>query len=287
MTSGSAALAAPAKVNLYLHVTGRRSDGYHLLDSLVVFAGLSDRLTFRPAQSISLSLNGRFADAAGPDGDNLALRAAAALREAAGTVAGAEIELEKNIPVAAGLGGGSADAAAVLSGLAGLWGIARDSVDLAALGLEIGADVPACLAARPSFVGGIGEAVEPAPDLPEAGLLLVNPDIRVATPAVFAARRGGFSPAGRFADPVGTVEDLAALLAERGNDLTEAAVRLAPAIDDVLSALAELPGCRLARMTGSGATCFGLFDDLSAAAAAAPGIERDGWWVSATTTVSS
>ncbi len=272
-------LSAPAKINLYLHVTGRRPDGYHLLDSLVVFADIADRLEFRPAADLDLELRGPFAGGCGPAQDNLVLRAGRALRQAAGISAGASIELTKNIPPAAGLGGGSADAAAALRGLARLWNLAEEDVDLAALGLEIGADVPVCLAGRASFVCGIGEELAAAPELPAAGLLLVNPGVSLATPSVFAARRGGFTPPGRFTGAVGSAGELAALLADRNNDLTEAAMRLAPAIGDVIGALEKLPGCRLARMTGSGATCFGLFDDRDAAAAAAAGIEREGLWV--------
>ncbi len=285
MTGGapdSLRLAARAKVNLYLHVVGRRGDGYHLLDSLVVFTGLADSLEIKPSSRLTLAVQGPFAADIGPVEDNLILRAARALREAAGMAGrGAEILLDKNIPAVAGLGGGSADAAAALGALARLWEVPVGAVDLPALAMEIGADVPVCLAGGPSFVGGAGEKIEPAPDLPRAGLLLVNPGIQVATQAVFAVRRGGFSPSGQFSDPVASVADLAALLAERDNDLTEAATRLAPAIGDVIDALAGLPGCRLARMSGSGATCFGLFDTAEAAVAAAPAVRRDGWWVEA------
>ncbi len=275
-------LTARAKVNLYLHVVGRRGDGYHLLDSLVVFADLADSLEIRPSSELTLAVRGAFAADTGPVEDNLVLRAARALREAAGMARrGAEIVLDKNIPAVAGLGGGSADAAAALDALARMWEVPGGAVDLPALAMEIGADVPVCLAGVASFVGGAGEELAPAPELPPAGLLLVNPGIQVATQAVFAARRGGFSPAGVFAGPIASVADLAALLAERDNDLTEAATRLAPAIGDVIDALAGLTGCRLARMSGSGATCFGLFDDARAAAAAAPAVRRDGWWVAA------
>ena len=275
-------LTARAKVNLYLHVVGRRGDGYHLLDSLVVFADLADSLEFRPSSGLTLAVRGPFAADIGPVEDNLVLRAARALRQAADlTGCGAEIVLDKNIPAVAGLGGGSADAAAALDALARLWEVPEGAVDLPSLAMEIGADVPVCLAGGPSFVGGAGEKIEPAPDLPRAGLLLVNPGLQLATQAVFAARRGGFSPSGEFSGPVASVADLATLLAERDNDLTEAATRLAPAIGDVIDALAGLTGCRLARMSGSGATCFGLFDDAQAAVAAAPAVRRDGWWVEA------
>ena len=212
-------LTARAKVNLYLHVVGRRGDGYHLLDSLVVFAGLADSLVIRPSSRLTLAVQGPFATDIGPVEDNLVMRAARALREAAGMMqGGAEIVLDKNIPAVAGLGGGSADAAAALDALARLWEVPEGAVDFPALAMEIGADVPVCLAGVASFVGGAGEKVEPAPELPPAGLLLVNPGIQLATQAVFAARRGGFSPPGVFPGPVASVADLAALLGER--DLT-------------------------------------------------------------------
>jgi 4-diphosphocytidyl-2-C-methyl-D-erythritol kinase len=279
---GALRLAAPAKVNLYLHVTGRRADGYHLLDSLIAFTALSDQLELWPADGMQLAVEGAFADNAGPLDDNLVLRAARALADAAKVDKGMAARLAKNIPAAAGLGGGSADAAAALRGLTQLWDIPRDAVDLPALALELGADIPVCLAAGSSFVGGIGEQIEAAPALPKAGLLLVNPGVALATPSVFAGRRGGFSPPGRFSESPPNAMALAGLLGERDNDLTEAAIRLAPVIADVLATLESAPGCLFARMTGSGATCFGLFDDEAAAASAAGALRRDDWWVWAT-----
>ena len=282
VASGTLRLAAPSKVNLYLHVTGRRADGYHLLDSLVVFTALSDELELSLADGMSLSVRGAFAENTGPPEDNLVLRAARALAGAAKVDMGMAAVLTKNIPAAAGLGGGSADAAAALRGLMRLWGIPPDAVDLPAIALELGADIPVCLAARPSFVGGVGEKIEAAPALPAAGLLLVNPGVALATPSVFTGRRGGFLPPGRFDESPASAVALAAMLRERENDLTGAAISLAPVISNVLDALELSPGCHLARMTGSGATCFGLFDDESAAASAAGEIMRDGWWVEAT-----
>ena len=275
-------LNAPAKVNLYLHVTGRRDDGYHLLDSLIVFTALSDRLELAPASGLKLAVEGAFADNAGALKDNLVLRAARALADAAKIDNGMTTRLVKNIPAAAGLGGGSADAAAALRGLMRLWNIPVDAVDLPLLALKLGADIPVCLMSESSFVGGVGELIEPAPALPEAGLLLVNPGVALATPSVFAGRRGGFSPPGRFSESPPNVETLAGLLRERHNDLGGPAIALAPVIADVLSALEAAPGCHLARVTGSGATCFGLFDDEASAARAADKVRRDGWWVQAT-----
>lgn len=281
-TQGTLRLTAPAKINLYLHVTGRRDDGYHLLDSLIVFTGLADELEFSPGRGLSLSVEGEFAEKAGPDDENLVLRAARALAQQANIDRGMTARLIKNIPAAAGLGGGSADAAATLLGLMQFWNIADADVDLPGIALGLGADIPVCLAGRPSFVAGIGEVITPAPALPGAGLLLVNPGVALSTPSVFARRRGGFSPPAIFYDTPVDARELAALLADRGNDLTEAAIALAPVIGDVLAELEALPGCHLARMSGSGATCFGLFDDEAAATRAAAAIARDGWWIKPT-----
>jgi 4-diphosphocytidyl-2-C-methyl-D-erythritol kinase len=185
--------------------------------------------------------------------------------------------LEKNLPVASGIGGGSADAAAALRLMCRFWGVAPVLDGLAQF---LGADVPVCLAGRPALMTGVGEVLGSAPRLPAAGLVLVNPGIAVATPAVFRARSGGFSAAGDF--PEGGwagIEGLVRSLSRTRNDLEAPALSLAPPIGDALAALAGLPGCLLARMSGSGATCFGLFATARAARGAADGIRRDGWWV--------
>jgi 4-diphosphocytidyl-2-C-methyl-D-erythritol kinase len=269
--------AAPAKVNLHLHVTGRRADGYHLLDSLVVFAAAADMLHGTTADGLSLAVGGPEASALAAEPDNLVLRAARALADAAGVPANAALRLTKHLPVASGIGGGSADAAAALRLCARLWGVSLPAARLAEVALSLGADVPVCLFSRPARLAGVGEVLSPAPVLPRFGLLLANPRVAVATPAVFRARSGGFrSPAalpGGWDDAAAMARDLAAL----ANDLQEAAVSLCPAIGEVLAALSALPGVRLARMSGSGATCFALFDDPGAARAAA-GLLPDAWW---------
>ncbi len=276
-------IPAPAKINLYLHVTGKRPDGYHLLDSLIAFAGIQDRVSVAPADGVSLTIEGPYGDdLKGTQDDNLVLKAARRLGAAAGTEAGADIRLDKRLPVASGIGGGSADAAAALKGLAALWGLTEDTVDMIALAREIGSDVPACLLSTPVFVGATGEDLDPAPPLPRAGVLLVNPGVTLATLSVFENRRGGFSPEMRFDEAPADVAALAEILAERENDLTEPALGLSPVIADVLAALEAAPDCRFQRMSGSGATCFGLFDDQEAAEAAIPAVEREGWWVAAT-----
>jgi len=282
-------LTARAKINLYLHVLGRRADGYHLLDSLIAFAEFGDEVLIEAAPGFELFTAGPLAatlrrSLAAP-AENLVLRAARALAASAGTDKGAKLTLEKRLPPAAGLGGGSSDAAVTLLGLARLWQLRLTSAELAAIGLGLGADLPACLGQpAPVFVGGIGEALAPAPDLPQAGLLLANPGLPLPTAEVFRGLRGaGASPA-RFRQAPRDAAALAALLAERRNDLEAPARRLAPEIDRVLGDLRALPGLLLARMSGSGATCFGLFADLETArrGAAVLAEARPHWWLQAT-----
>jgi 4-diphosphocytidyl-2-C-methyl-D-erythritol kinase len=272
------ATPAPAKVNLYLHVTGRRADGYHLLDSLAVFGPAADAVAAAPAAALSLSLDGPFAAGLAAEPDNLVLRAARALAAAAGIAPRAALGLTKRLPVASGIGGGSADAAAALRALDRLWGLGFGAARLAAIGAGLGADVPVCVASRPARMGGVGEVLSAAPALPACGLLLANPWVALATPAVFRARQGsGFTPAAllpaAWADAPGMARDLAALR----NDLEAPAIALCPVVAEVLAALRGLPGCLLARMSGSGATCFGLFATPAAARRAA-GLLPGGWW---------
>jgi 4-diphosphocytidyl-2-C-methyl-D-erythritol kinase len=270
--------AAPAKINLYLHVTGRRDDGYHLLDSLVAFAEIGDVLSAEPADTLSLRVAGPFAAGLAAEADNLVLRAARALAAEAGVTAAAHLVLEKNLPVASGIGGGSADAAATLRLLCRLWRLAPDPETLARLAARLGADVPVCLAGHAARMGGIGERLEHAPELPPCGIVLINPGVALATADVFRARRGAWSappvlPAG-WADVAAMAADLARLC----NDLESTAVSLQPAIADALATLAEAPGCLLARMSGSGATCFGLFADVGAAEHMVSHTRRTDWW---------
>ena len=282
----SAALRAfaPAKINLYLHVLGRRPDGYHLLDSLVAFADIGDEVTAAPADTLTLTLGGPEAGAIADLGDdNLVLRAARLLMARAAINAGAALHLDKRLPAAAGIGGGSSDAAAALRALSRLWDYPFDAEGLAALALELGADVPACLAVRPVWVGGIGDQLEPAASLPKAGIVLANPRRPLPTAAVFQRRSGAFSAPARFDPMPSDAAGLAGALASRHNDLTGAAQALVPEIGAVLERLAALPGALLARMSGSGATCFALFDDRAAAliAGRALAAAEPGWWSAA------
>jgi 4-diphosphocytidyl-2-C-methyl-D-erythritol kinase len=274
---------ARAKINLYLHVTGRRDDGYHLLDSLVAFVDIGDRLRAEPAASLSLTVDGpEAADLAAVD-DNLVLRAARLLADRAGVTAGAALYLDKHLPVAAGIGGGSSDAAAALLALKRLWRISLADEELYALGARLGADIPACLYGRAVWVGGIGERLEPAGPLPEAGILLVNPRRALPTAAVFAARQGPLGHVGRFAPMPCKASALARALMPCRNDLTEAAIGLVPEIAAVLARLGRLPGCLLVRMSGSGATCFALFANRADAekARALVAAAEPRWWCAA------
>ena len=269
--------AAPAKVNLYLHVTGRRADGYHLLDSLAVFGPAMDLVSAEPAEGLTLALTGRFGAALRAEPDNLVLRAARALADAAGMAPRAALTLHKRLPVASGIGGGSADAAATLRVLNLLWGCGLDAAALAAIGAPLGADIPVCVASRPARMQGIGEVLLPAPRLPECGLLLVNPGVALSTPTVFRARGGGFSSVARLPEAWADAAAMAADLSGLGNDLEAPASLLCPAVAEVLRTLRALPGCLLARMSGSGASCFGIFADATASQTASALLPSE-WW---------
>ncbi|KHJ55974.1 hypothetical protein LA66_04990 [Aureimonas altamirensis] len=279
---------AHAKVNLALHVVGKRADGYHLLDSLVAFADVGDRLTLTRADTDALHLSGPFGH--GLEGhDNIVARALALARrvaEAHGHAIGPiSIELEKNLPVASGIGGGSADAAAVLRALLpGMPRAARDALMGAALGL--GADVPMCLDGRALVARGIGEALSPLPQFPALPMVLANPGVAVSTPAIFKALRtacNGPLPE-RPAQGFDSVDSLVSYLARCRNDLATPAMSMEPVIAACLHAM-QAAGAARAAMSGSGATCYGLFDDATQAqrAAAAIAAANPGWWVRATT----
>jgi 4-diphosphocytidyl-2-C-methyl-D-erythritol kinase len=275
--------AAPAKLNLYLHVTGRRADGYHLVDSLVAFAGVHDTVSAAKGETLTLALEGPFAAALSGEADNLVLRAARALADVAGVRPWAALRLVKRLPVASGIGGGSADAAAALGAVGALWRITHKPGALAKLALKLGADVPVCLAGKAAQVGGIGERIEPAPALPRVPLVLVNPLVPLPTPSVFKARSGTFSRPAPLTGAPRDARDLAEALKTRRNDLAEAAVGLVPAIRDILAALEAQPGCLVARMSGSGATCFALFARAEEAERAAIALRATGrgWWIEA------
>jgi 4-diphosphocytidyl-2-C-methyl-D-erythritol kinase len=276
---------APAKVNLFLHVGARREDGFHPLQSLAVFVGdvpAADRLSLEPARDLTLALEGPFAGGLAAEADNLVLRAARLL--AGEGKSGAAITLTKNLPVASGIGGGSADAAAALRGLRSLWDRSLDDAALCAMAATLGSDIPVCVAMVPAFMEGRGEILTPAAAMPRLPLLLVNPGVPVPTRDVFAAlqtRRGVemVLPRGSFRDTA----DLLRFLEETGNDLEAPARAIQPVIGAVLDAIAVQPGALLTRMSGSGATCFAIFadDDCCARAAGALKAAHPGWWTAA------
>ena len=279
------AIAAPAKINLFLHVGDKRADGFHPLQSLAVFTALGDRLAAKDGTGLQLALDGPFAGVLENDPDNLVLRAARALAQAAGLSAGAALTLTKNLPVASGIGGGSADAAAALRLLPALWRIDLGEARLSEIAAGLGSDIPVCLAGLPSFMEGRGEVLRPVECFPLAAMLLVNPGVAVPTREVFAAlqTRSGVSmklPRGRFRD----ISDVLRLLEGTRNDLEAPARAIQPVIGEVLAALAGLPGALFTRMSGSGATCFALFpDDASCARAAAMLKDKHpDWWIAPT-----
>ncbi|MCC6597566.1 MAG: 4-(cytidine 5'-diphospho)-2-C-methyl-D-erythritol kinase [Alphaproteobacteria bacterium] len=279
---------APAKINLNLQVTGRRGDGYHLLDSLVAFADIGDEITLSPARDFSFRIKGPFAEsfsaaerAPGLDCKNLAVRAALALAQWAKKPLLVTITLTKNLPLGAGLGGGSADAASVLRALAEYWGINVQAPEILELATTLGADVPVCLRGHPARIRGIGERIEPLVALPEMPAILVHPGKPCATHEVFGAYHQPFSPERKMPPGLGTVHALMTFLQENGNDLTAAATEIIPDIAVILEILDAQPGCALARMSGSGSGCFGIFVSAQQAQAAVSVIKaaHPHWWV--------
>jgi 4-diphosphocytidyl-2-C-methyl-D-erythritol kinase len=285
----SLTMRAPAKVNLTLHIVGRRDDGYHELESLVAFTGTGDLLRFDPSNDLSLIVEGPTAAAAGDDADNLVLKAARALLDRCPGFDVGRFSLSKRLPVAAGIGGGSSDAAAALRLLAMHNGLSFSDPRLYAAAEATGADVPVCLAPRARMMRGIGERLGDRLPMPALAAVLVNPGVKVETRQVFGQiglKPGEQRPGTGFEEPeAGLNPDAFVAGLRRGrNDMEPAASAIAPVIGDVLAVLGAAPGCRLARMSGSGATCFGLFRDCRAAARAAKVIRRDhpGWWVKST-----
>ena len=270
--------AAPAKINLFLHIGDKRADGFHPVQSLAVFTALGDVLAMEAADTLSLAIDGPFAGGLAGEGDNLVLRAARGLGGS-----GARLALTKNLPVASGIGGGSADAAAALRGLSRLWN--SDSGRLQEIAASLGSDIPVCVDSVAAFMEGRGEILRPALSIPQVPMLLVNPGVPVPTREVFAAleTRSGVEmtlPHGRFQDTA----DLLRFLDSTRNDLETPARKLQPVIGEVLAAIAALPGALLSRMSGSGATCFGIFADQDCCQRAAQTLKAavPGWWVAAT-----
>lgn len=276
---------APAKINLTLRVLGRREDGYHELESLVAFAGVGDTLSLAPGGKPALAISGPFAAACGPVDDNLVLKAMRALSERVGGLKTGRFQLEKNLPVAAGIGGGSADAGAALRLLARANGLALDDARLASAALASGADVPVCLDPRARIMRGVGDLLSDPVVIPRLDAVLANPGVPLSTRDVFARFAGGKGSEKYLSHVPSQTDALIAFLSEHGNDLTQPAIACARAVSDLLIALRALPGVRFTRMSGSGPTCFALFASAGEATAAAHQLaaaNRD-WWVCATT----
>lgn len=278
--------SAPAKINLALHVTGRRDDGYHTLESLMVFAEVGDELTAVPAGADRLTITGPFGNGLQSDGTNLVSRAVAAFRARwpDHVPSGLQMTLSKNLPVAAGLGGGSADAAAALRLMAGFGKAPIATGDLIDLAAGLGADVPACLISGPLVARGIGEIMRPLAAFPPCHVVLVNPLLPVATAEVFRRLENRENPPlPDLPEPMTRPAQLGIWLKETRNDLEPPAIALVPQIGDLIDRLAHAPGCMLARMSGSGATVFGLFGSAAQAHQAAHELraETPAYWVAA------
>jgi 4-diphosphocytidyl-2-C-methyl-D-erythritol kinase len=285
---------ARAKVNLTLRVNGRRSDGFHDLESVVAFADCADRLTLTPGSDLDLKMSGPLAQACGETSDNLVLKAARLLAERVPGMKAGSFTLDKVLPVAAGIGGGSADAAAALRLLARLNGLSLDDVRIIEVARLTGADVPVCVNSRGCIMTGVGEALQPL-SLPKLPCVMVNPGVAVATRDVFNALglRNGELLVGvtdvllrdRWPDDKASLEEWVEALAANTNDLEAPALRVQPVIGEVIAALNATNGAWLARMSGSGATCFAIYENTAEASRAAEQIRRDhpGWWVHAGT----
>lgn len=284
--------AAPAKINLALHVTGQRADGYHLLETLVTFTEAGDVICIRDAAADIFSISGPFGDLLSADGgDNLVTRARDMLRDALTSTGQAArpvgIHLEKNLPVASGIGGGSADAAATLRGLLRHWSAAIAPEKLASLALKLGADVPMCFASRPLIARGIGENIEALTDLPELSMVLANPMKAVSTPEIFRRLQNKVNPHLPTPATIGrAATGWMDFLAQSRNDLQPPAQAVLPEIGEITGLLSE-EGAALVRMSGSGATCFGIFHSFDAAKNAETSLrkKRPGWYFHATRTI--
>jgi 4-diphosphocytidyl-2-C-methyl-D-erythritol kinase len=249
MTTAPLTLTTKAKLNLSLNITGKRADGYHLLHSIVAFCEVGDVLHIAPSDTLSLAVEGQFADGLSDGVNNLVMRAARLLRKKTGVRAGAQMVLEKYLPVAGGIGGGSGDAAAALKGLNQMWQCGLSDDELSALGATLGADLPVCLYGKACVMEGVGERVTPLA-LPEMYAVLVNPLIPLSTPEVFQGVRRE-----EWTEPLHDNSEIASFT----NDLQASAIRLCPEVSDILYALANTHGVLVTQMTGSGATCFGLY----------------------------
>jgi 4-diphosphocytidyl-2-C-methyl-D-erythritol kinase len=278
--NGRVFVRAPAKINLCLHVGAKRPDGFHELESLVAFTRLGDEILVEREDELQLSIGGPFAERLSSGDDNLVMKAARALHVRSGI--GARISLLKKIPLASGVGGGSADAAATLRALVRLWSLPISSDDLHTIAAQLGSDVPVCIESSPAWMTGRGEVVQLLPRLPEISIVLVNPKVEVPTADVFRRldkRRGTGLPAPMTA--FSDADSLVQFLAGTTNDLQSPAIEIAPVIGRVIAEVDRLPGALMVRMSGSGATCFGLFESGETAKASADLLRErhPDWWI--------
>ncbi len=279
---------APAKINLFLHLTGKQDNGYHTLDSLVSFADIGDLITIEAAPSFSFHVTGEFAGEFNKNdsctflhGDNLVIKAARSLSQATDKPLNVKITLTKNLPLASGIGGGSSDAAATIWGLQKLWKLSHKADYLDELLIKLGADVPVCLNCTPTVMRGTGEELSHAPIMPEIPILLINPIVSCSTTAIFSYHNDAFKKNIELPKQFNSITDLIKTLRSVGNDLYEPALELVPEIKNVITAINSYEGCLLSRMSGSGATCFGLFKTIEDAETASQNIAKTypNWWI--------
>lgn len=274
-------ILAPAKVNLYLHVVGKRQDGYHLLDSLFVFADYGDNISVEKDDHLSLTvLNSDLSCGE----DNIIIKAARKLACFLGIEPNVKIVLEKNLPIASGIGGGSTDAAATLLALIKLWNVQIDRATLLKIALELGADVPSCIEKIPVQVAGIGEVLTPAPDLPKLSMVLMNPNKPVSTPQIFKTRKPVFTDAMPFTQAIHDTKVFIAELKKRHNDLQSTACEIEPSVSEVLAEFSKFPATLFSQMSGSGGTCFGLYKNDADAEQATAIFKQNhpNWWIQKT-----
>ena len=274
-------LNAPAKLNLFLHITGKRADGYHLLQSVMIFVDVGDDMEFYPHDGFLIDAEGRFATDLPSPAENIIYRAAKALAETFRVPLSAGIRIKKNLPIASGVAGGSSNAATTLLGLSKLWGLPDDRDRLHKIAISLGADVPACLIRRPVWAEGIGEKMSALPHMPPLHFVLANPMIATPTAEVFARFKNRISAPIQYSGRKKTMDEWISDLRLYRNDLTEAAIEVCPEIQFVLRALRDTPNCHLARLSGSGATCFGIYDTPYAAQAAVNKLRTQypDWWI--------
>jgi 4-diphosphocytidyl-2-C-methyl-D-erythritol kinase len=274
-------LLAPAKINLFLHLTGKRDDGYHLLQSLMIFVDVGDRLEIAPYDGLFIDVDGPFAGDMSAPHDNLVYKAAVLLAEDYKMQPRGRITLEKNLPIASGVGGGASDAAAALTGLARLWGLPEEPDRLHRIAQKLGSDVPACLVRSPVWAEGTGDKMTRLPGMPDMHFVLVNPRKATPTSEVFRRFRRRFSAPIQFTGRRKTMHEWIADLKLYRNDLTDAATEICPDITVALQSIADTPNCHFARLSGSGSTCFGVYDNPAAAYAAVNKLRErhPDWWI--------